>query len=197
MVDANTSIESARQPTMAEYPARQSVVPAAVDQAEVLPPLVPAKTGTETEVGTRRPKRSTTRSLANVAAAEQTPDLTETQMAADELPVGEFVAEDRSSTQASSRRRPRGIGATATALSTGGDVPSSFAANRALSMPDEQSVDSNMARTVPLVIADLATNTTSLQLSPDELRLIRHWRQLHPHGRRATLQYIGSLLVDD
>jgi len=64
-------------------------------------------------------------------------------------------------------------------------------------MPDEQSVESNMARTVPLVIADLATDTTSLQLSVDEVRLIRHWRQLHPHGRRATLQYIGSLLVDD
>ena len=197
MVDTSISIERARQPPTAEYPARQSVVPAAVDQAEVLPPPVPAKTGTEAEVGTRRPKRATTRSLANVAAAEQTPDRTETQMATDDRPAGAFVAEDRSSTQASSRRRPRSIGATAADRSTGGDVPSSFAANRAPSTPDEQRVDSNMARTVPLVLAELATDTTSLQLSPDELRLIRHWRQLHPHGRRATLQYIGSLLVDD
>jgi hypothetical protein len=197
MVDASTSIESGRQPTMAEYPARQSVVPAAVDQAEVFPPPVPAKTGTETEVGTRRLKRSTTRSLANVAAAEQTPALTETKIAADDRPVAEFAAEDRSSRQASSRRKPRTIGATATDLSTGGDVPSYFAANRALSTPDEQGVDINIDRTVPLVIAELAADTTSLQLSVDEVRLIRHWRQLHPHGRRATLQYIGSLLVDD
>jgi hypothetical protein len=54
-----------------------------------------------------------------------------------------------------------------------------------------------MDRTVPLVTAELAADTATLQLSPDEVRLIRHWRQLHPHGRRATLQYIGSLLVDD
>jgi hypothetical protein len=39
--------------------------------------------------------------------------------------------------------------------------------------------------------------TTTLQLTADEVRLIRHWRQLHPHGRRATLHYIGSLLVED
>jgi len=82
-------------------------------------------------------------------------------------------------------------------MSTGGAVPSSFAANRASSTPDERSVDINMDRTVPLVTAELAADTTSLQLSLDEVRLIRHWRQLHPHGRRATLQYIGSLLVDD
>jgi hypothetical protein len=54
-----------------------------------------------------------------------------------------------------------------------------------------------MDRTAPLVTAELAADTTTLQLSPDEVRLIRHWRRLHPHSRRATLQYIGSLLVDD
>jgi hypothetical protein len=49
-----------------------------------------------------------------------------------------------------------------------------------------------------VVAAELAADTaTTFQLSPDEVRLIRHWRQLHPHGRRATLHYIGSLLVDD
>jgi hypothetical protein len=40
-------------------------------------------------------------------------------------------------------------------------------------------------------------NTTTLELTADEVRLIRHWRQLHPHGRRATLHYIGSLLIED
>ena len=43
----------------------------------------------------------------------------------------------------------------------------------------------------------LAADTTMLQLTPEEVRLIRHWRQLHPHGRRATLHYIGSLLVEE
>jgi hypothetical protein len=43
----------------------------------------------------------------------------------------------------------------------------------------------------------VAADTTTLQLTADEVRLIRHWRQLHPHGRRATLHYIGSLLVED
>jgi hypothetical protein len=37
----------------------------------------------------------------------------------------------------------------------------------------------------------------TLQLSPDEVRLIRSWRRLHPHGQRATLQYIGSLLIEE
>jgi len=47
------------------------------------------------------------------------------------------------------------------------------------------------------VTSVLAGDTTTLQLTVDEVRLIRHWRQLHPHGRRATLHYIGSLLVDE
>jgi transcriptional regulator with XRE-family HTH domain len=50
------------------------------------------------------------------------------------------------------------------------------------------------AASVPSI---LAAETTTLQLTADEVRLIRHWRKLHPHGRRATLHYIGSLLVDD
>jgi hypothetical protein len=47
------------------------------------------------------------------------------------------------------------------------------------------------------VLSVVAADTTTLQLTADEVRLIRHWRQLHPHGRRATLHYIGSLLVED
>jgi hypothetical protein len=197
MVDASTSIQNGRQPTMEEHPASQPVVPAAVDRAAVLTPPVPAKTVTEKEAGTRRPKRSTTRGLANVAAAEQTPALTETKLAADDRPVGGFAAEDRNAKRASSRRRPRTIGATATDISASGDARSSFAAEIAPSQPDERSAVISMDRTVPLVTAELAADTMTLQLSPDEVRLIRHWRQLHPHGRRATLQYIGSLLVDD
>jgi hypothetical protein len=197
MVDGSTSIQNRRQPTIEEYPASQPVVPAAVDQAAVLTPPMPAKAVTEKEAGTRRSKRLTTRGLANVATAEQTPALTETQMAADDRPQGGFAAEERSSTHASSRRRPRTIGATATDISASGDVPSSFAAEIAPSKPQERSADISMDRTVPLVTAELAVDTTTLQLSADEVRLIRHWRQLHPHGRRATLQYIGSLLVDD
>jgi hypothetical protein len=89
------------------------------------------------------------------------------------------------------------VDAPATDISTSGDVPSSFAPEIAPSKPDRRSADISMGRTVPLVTAELAADTTTLQLSADEVRLIRHWRQLHPHGRRATLQYIGSLLVDD
>jgi hypothetical protein len=157
----------------------------------------PAKTMTEKEVETRRSKRSTTRRLANVAAAEQTPAPTETKTAADDSPVAGFAAEDRKPTQASSRRRPRTIEAPATDIATSGDVPSSFAAEIAPSKPDQQSADNSTDRTVPLVTGELAADTMTLQLSADEVRLIRHWRQLHPHGRRATLQYIGSLLVDE
>ena len=149
VVDASTSIESRRQPTLEEYPASQPYVTAAVDQAEVLTPLVPAKKVTEEENGTRRPKRSTRHS-----------------------PVS-------------------------TDISNSGDVPSCLAAEIAPSKPDERSADSSIDRTVPVVSAELAADMTTLQLSADEVRLIRHWRQLHPHGRRATLQYIGSLLVDD
>jgi hypothetical protein len=47
------------------------------------------------------------------------------------------------------------------------------------------------------VAAVHTAETTVLQLTADEVRLLRNWRQLHPHGRRATLHYIGSLLVDE
>jgi hypothetical protein len=188
VVDASTSIQNGRRHSMEEHPASQPAVPAGVDRAAAITPPVPAKTVTEKAAGTRRPKRSTIRGLATVAAAEQTSALTETKMAADE---------DGSSKRASSRRRPRTIGATPTDISTSGQAPSSFAAEIAPSKPDERSTDISTDRTAPLVTAELAADTTTLQLSPDEVRLIRHWRQLHPHGRRATLQYIGSLLVDD
>jgi hypothetical protein len=42
-----------------------------------------------------------------------------------------------------------------------------------------------------------AAADTPLELAPDEVRLLRGYRRLHPHGRRATLQYIGSLLVEE
>jgi hypothetical protein len=185
------------QPTVEEHPASQPVVPAAVDRAAILPPPARAKIVTKTEVGTRRSKRSTTRGLASVAAAEQAPALTETKMAADDRPVEGFAAEDRGPKRASSRQKPRTTRAAATDISTSGDMASSFAAEIAPSKLDERSADISTDRTVPLVTAELAADTTTLQLSADEVRLIRHWRQLHPHGRRATLQYIGSLLVDD
>jgi hypothetical protein len=197
VVDASNSIGNRRRATMEEHPASQPVVPAAVDRAELLTPPVRAKTVTEKEAGTRRPKRSTIHGLANVAAAEQTPAHTETKLAADDRPVRGFEVEDGSSKRASSRRRPRSDGATATEIASSGEIPYSFAAEIAHSKPDERSADTSLDRTVPLVTAALTADTTTLQLSPDEVRLIRHWRQLHPHGRRATLQYIGSLLVDD
>jgi hypothetical protein len=197
VVDTSTSIGNRRRATMEEHPVSQPVVPAAVDRAELLTPPVRAKTVTEKEAGTRRPKRSTIHGLANVAAVEQTPARTETKLAADDRPVRGFEVEDGSSKRASSRRRPRSDGATATEISSSGEMPYSFAAEIAPSKPDERSADTSLDRTVPLVTAALTADTTTLQLSPDEVRLIRHWRQLHPHGRRATLQYIGSLLVDD
>jgi hypothetical protein len=49
----------------------------------------------------------------------------------------------------------------------------------------------------PTTAAEVRPAETTLQLSPDEVRLIRTWRRLHPHGQRATLQYIGSLLVEE
>jgi hypothetical protein len=197
VVDGSTSIQNGRQPAMEESPASQPVVTAGVDQVAVLTAPVAAKAVTEKEVKTRQPRRSTTRDLATVAAVEQTPARIETQMAADDRPVAEFAAGDRSSTQARSRRRSRSIGAPATDISTSGEVPSSFAAELAPPKPDERSADSGTDRALPLITAELAADTSTLQLSADEVRLIRHWRQLHPHGRRATLQYIGSLLVDD
>jgi hypothetical protein len=196
-VDGSTGIESGRQATLEEYPASHRIVPAAIDQAEVLTPPMPAKTATEKEVKTRRPKRSSTHGLATVTAAQKTPALTEKQEVADERPAAGFATRNRTSTQASSRQRPKTIEAPATDTATSGEVRSSFAAEIALSKPDERGVDITIERTVPLVTAELTADTTSLQLSADEVRLIRHWRQLHPHGRRATLQYIGSLLVDD
>jgi hypothetical protein len=72
-----------------------------------------------------------------------------------------------------------------------------LAAETSLSVPDQPGADISTTGTAPLVSAELAADTTTFQLSPDEVRLIRHWRRLHPHGRRATLHYIGSLLVDD
>jgi hypothetical protein len=45
--------------------------------------------------------------------------------------------------------------------------------------------------------AHVAPTTALLQLSPEEARLIRLWRRLHPQGRRATLHYIGTLLVEE
>lgn len=49
----------------------------------------------------------------------------------------------------------------------------------------------------PPTVATIKSPTTELELSPDEVRLISSYRRLHPHGRRATLQYIGSLLIEE
>jgi hypothetical protein len=197
VVDASTSIQNGQQASMEEHGAGQPVVPSAGARAAILPPPEPAKQPTETEAGARRVKQSRTQVLANVAAAEQTPAPTEMNLAMDDMPVAEFAAEDRSSKRAASRRRQTTIGATATDVASSSAMRSALAAEIAPPKPDERSADRGIDRPVPLVTAELAADTTTLQLSSDEVRLIRHWRQLHPHGRRATLQYIGSLLVDD
>jgi len=122
--------------------------------------------------------------------------------------MGGSVAEDRSATQASTRRKSKIIEPPAADKSTSADVPPSLAAEIAPPepdpaaeiappKPDKRGADTRVGRTEPITSAKLAADTTMLQLSADEVRLLRHWRQLHPHGRRATLQYIGSLLVDD
>jgi hypothetical protein len=197
VVDGKPSMKNGRQPTVEAYPASQPVVPTAIDHTEVVLSPVTATTVADKALGARRAKRSTTRGDTTVAAVQQTPAHTETQMATDDLPIAGFVAEVKSSSQASSRRRPQTIEASATDISISGEVPFAFVVEMAPSKPDEHSAAISMDGTVPLITAELAADTTSLQLSADEVRLIRHWRQLHPHGRRATLQYIGSLLVDD
>jgi hypothetical protein len=169
----------------------------AVDQAAVRTAAVPAKTVAEQEAGARRRKRSAMRDLASVTADEQTLARTETPAAADDRPVVGLTAEDKTARQASSRRRPRTTEPAIADIPASGDVPSAFTAEIQAPKLDDRSAEKRMDQTAPLVTAELAADTTSLQLSMDEVRLIRHWRQLHPHGRRATLQYIGSLLVDD
>jgi hypothetical protein len=51
--------------------------------------------------------------------------------------------------------------------------------------------------TPPTVAVAARPVEATLQLSSDEVRLIRAWRRLHSQGQRATMQYIGSLLVED
>jgi hypothetical protein len=64
--------------------------------------------------------------------------------------------------------------------------------------PNEQARAAGLQAAQPLsTAAEIRSVETTLQLSPDEARLIRIWRRLHPHGQRATLQYIGSLLVEE
>jgi len=63
--------------------------------------------------------------------------------------------------------------------------------------PAPSTTSTAQASTSAIMPAIHADDIVTLQLSADEVRLIRHWRQLHPHGRRATLYYIGSLLVED
>jgi hypothetical protein len=152
-----------------------------------------AKTANETAARTRRPKRPSTRGRASATVVEQPPALTETAIARDDG----LAAADTSPKRASSRRRPRTTEADVTGTSTSGEVSASLVATTAPSMADQPSADVSRVGTAPLVSAEVAADTTTFQLSPDEVRLIRHWRQLHPHGRRATLHYIGSLLVDD
>jgi len=82
----------------------------------------------------------------------------------------------------------------ATAASTTAAIPP---ANTLRSAPPTANTTIALAPARAAVPSVVAADTTTLQLTADEVRLIRHWRQLHPHGRRATLHYIGSLLVED
>jgi transcriptional regulator with XRE-family HTH domain len=70
-------------------------------------------------------------------------------------------------------------------------------ANRLRPAPPSASTTIAPSPAPAAVTSVVAADTTTLQLTADEVRLIRHWRQLHPQGRRATLHYIGSLLVED
>lgn len=70
-------------------------------------------------------------------------------------------------------------------------------ANTPRPAPATTSTTTALESTAALAPSVVAADTTPLLLSADEVRLIRHWRRLHPHGRRATLHYIGSLLVED
>jgi plasmid maintenance system antidote protein VapI len=70
---------------------------------------------------------------------------------------------------------------------SGGDIADSAA------LPEPAQAASESATVASVLAADMPT----LQLTPEEARLIRCWRQLHPHGRRATLHYIGSLLIEE
>jgi hypothetical protein len=63
--------------------------------------------------------------------------------------------------------------------------------------PDQEGAVAAQPSAPPMLAAEIRPAETALQLSPDEVRLIRSWRRLHPHGQRATLQYIGSLLVEE
>lgn len=82
----------------------------------------------------------------------------------------------------------------ATAMPTTAPIPT---ANTPRPAPSTASTTTALGSTAALTPSVVAADTTTLQLTADEVRLIRHWRQLHPHGRRATLHYIGSLLVED
>lgn len=167
------------------------VIPAAIDQAASHTLPVAAGIVAEKETRTRRPKQVIHDS---VAATEHAPGLTELKTA-DEKPIGEIILEERSTKRAGSRRKQAAIEATAD-IPTSDMMRASSAAETVPSKPDEQA-DSSTEQTSPLVTAELAVDPAILQLSPDEVRLIRHWRRLHPHGRRAAIHYIGSLLLDD
>jgi hypothetical protein len=82
----------------------------------------------------------------------------------------------------------------ATVVPTTAAIPPANTPRPALSTA---STTTALGPTPALIPSVVAADTTTLRLTADEVRLIRHWRQLHPHGRRATLHYIGSLLVED
>lgn len=89
---------------------------------------------------------------------------------------------------------PRRSTSDATATPTAAPIPP---ANTPRPAPTTASTTTALESTAALAPSVVAADTTPLQLTADEVRLIRHWRRLHPHGRRATLHYIGSLLAED
>ena len=102
------------------------------------------------------------------------------------METGEPVPPDRNSPAHSTSK--------ATVVPTTKAIP---AASTPRPAPSTASTTAALAPTSAILPAVHADDTMTLQLTADEVRLIRHWRQLHPHGRRATLHYIGSLLVED
>lgn len=179
---APTTSESIVSPAPASAAEVEQSGPPVAPLAEVEQPGPPAAdieaipaTDAPAQPTTRKRRRAGSvakRDAVDAAAPVVIPDEVET-------PTGEVAAE----------REPEVV-PSATRVPTAAAQPAELAPER-----EEASPASDVAPAP--VTAVLAADSTALQLTADEVRLIRHWRRLHPHGRRATLHYIGSLLVDD
>jgi transcriptional regulator with XRE-family HTH domain len=149
--------------------------PAAATDSGALPAFnAPSQRSTRKQ---RRADSESKQGAANAADPAPIPSAVETP--ASEVAVELDPASD------SAPRAPAALAAATTPASTQRPAPPTASTTVGLA-PELASVPSI-----------LAAETTTLQLTADEVRLIRQWRKLHPHGRRATLHYIGSLLVDD